>query len=156
TPDERAILEPGVGQTPLWDDIALSALFPHDADALLLLQALESFDPALDWTRASFRNVGDQDWERARLDQYAPLSFGTRTWIVPWNRELPPAADAPGAAVVRLDPGLAFGSGTHPTTALCLEWLDALASAGALHDADMLDFGCGSGILALAALKLGA
>ena len=60
TPDERAILEPGVGQTPLWDGIALSALFPHDADALLLLAALESFDPGLDWTRASFRNVDDQ------------------------------------------------------------------------------------------------
>lgn len=156
TPDERAILEPGVGQTPLWDGIALSALFPHDADALLLLAALESFDPGLDWTRASFRNVDDQDWERAWMDQYTPLSFGTRTWIVPWNRELPPAADVPDAAVVRLDPGLAFGSGTHPTTALCLEWLDTLAAEGLLQGADMLDFGCGSGILALAALKLGA
>jgi ribosomal protein L11 methyltransferase len=122
----------------------------------LLLAALESFDPGLDWTRASFRAVGDQDWERAWMDQYAPLSFGTRTWIVPWNRELPPAAEADGAAVVRLDPGLAFGSGTHPTTALCLEWLDGLAAAGALRGADVLDFGCGSGILALAALKLGA
>jgi ribosomal protein L11 methyltransferase len=156
TPDERAILEPGVGQTPLWDEIALSALFPHDADALLLLAALESFDPGLDWTRVSFRNIGDQDWERAWMDQYAPLQFGARTWIVPWNRELPPAANVPEAAVVRLDPGLAFGSGTHPTTALCLEWLDALAGEGVLEGADVLDFGCGSGILALAALKLGA
>jgi ribosomal protein L11 methyltransferase len=84
------------------------------------------------------------------------LSFGARTWIVPWNRDLPPAADVPDAAVVRLDPGLAFGSGTHPTTALCLEWLDALAAEGLLQGADVLDFGCGSGILALAALKLGA
>ena len=156
TPNEHAILEPGVGQTPLWDDIALSALFPIDADALLLLAALESFDPALDWARVQFRKVEDQDWERAWMDQYAPLHFGSRTWIVPWNHELPPAADTPEAAVVRLDPGLAFGSGTHPTTSLCLQWLDALASEGLLHAARVLDFGCGSGILALAALKLGA
>ena len=156
TPDEHAILEPGVGQTPLWDEIALSALFPHDADALLLLAALESFDPALDWSRARFARVDDQDWERAWMDQYAPLHFGARTWIVPWNHALPADAAAPDAAVVRLDPGLAFGSGTHPTTALCLQWLDALAGDGALRDATVLDFGCGSGILALAALKLGA
>jgi ribosomal protein L11 methyltransferase len=156
TPNERAILEPGVGQTPLWGEIALTALFPDDADALLLLAALEAFDPALDWSQAGFRKVADQDWERAWMDQYAPLHFGTRTWIVPWNHDLPPGADAPDAAVVRLDPGLAFGSGTHPTTSLCLQWLDALATDGLLRDADVLDFGCGSGILALAALKLGA
>jgi ribosomal protein L11 methyltransferase len=156
TPNEHAILEPGVGQTPLWDDIALSALFPIDADALLLLAALESFDPALDWSRAQFRRIEDQDWERAWMDQYAPLQFGSRTWIVPWNHELPAAAETPDAAVVRLDPGLAFGSGTHPTTSLCLQWLDALAGEGRLRDARVLDFGCGSGILALAALKLGA
>lgn len=156
TSNERAILEPGVGETPLWHALVLSALFPHDADALVLLAALESFDPGLDWTRASFRNVEDQDWERAWMDQYVPLHFGARTWIVPFNRELPEEAAQPGAAVVRLDPGLAFGSGTHPTTALCLRWLDALSSHGLLRDARVLDFGCGSGILALAALKLGA
>ncbi|GAB3309070.1 50S ribosomal protein L11 methyltransferase [Luteimonas notoginsengisoli] len=156
TDNEHAILEPGVGQTPLWDAITLTALFPHDADALLLLAALEAFDPALDWSQAAFRNVEDQDWERAWMDQYAPLRFGTRTWIVPWNHDLPAEADAPDAAVVRLDPGLAFGSGTHPTTSLCLQWLDALAARGELQGREVLDFGCGSGILALAALKLGA
>jgi ribosomal protein L11 methyltransferase len=156
TTNERAILEPGVGETPLWQALVLSALFPHDTDPLVLLAALESFDPGLDWTRVAFRNVEDQDWERAWMDQYVPLHFGARTWIVPWNRELPDEAQAPDAAVVRLDPGLAFGSGTHPTTALCLQWLDALAGEGTLRDATVLDFGCGSGILALAALKLGA
>ena len=156
TSNEDAILEPGVGETPLWAAITLSALFPHDADALLLLAALESFDPGLDWSRASFRNVEDQDWERAWMDQYVPLRFGERTWIVPWNRELPEEADRADAAIVRLDPGLAFGSGTHPTTALCLRWLDGLAADGLLDGARVLDFGCGSGILALAALKLGA
>ena len=156
TGNEHAILEPGVGETPLWDEITLSALFPADADGLLLLAALESFDPALDWTTASFRTIEDQDWERAWMDTYAPLRFGRRTWIVPWNRDLPAEAAAADAAVVRLDPGLAFGSGTHPTTSLCLHWLDALADAGRLAGAEVLDFGCGSGILALAALQLGA
>lgn len=153
--NERAILEPGVGETPLWSSISVSALFAHDADPLVLLAMLESFDPELDWSCVEFGSVGDQDWERAWMDQYQPLRFGRRTWIVPWNCELP--AEAGGdAAVVRLDPGLAFGSGTHATTALCLRWLDGLADAGELDGANVLDYGCGSGILALAAIKLGA
>lgn len=155
TPNERAILEPGVGQTPVWKSLVLTALFEADTDALALLAALESFDPSLDWACASFRAVEDQDWERVWLDQFQPMRFGARTWIVPWNHELPAEAGT-GAAVVRLDPGLAFGSGTHPTTALCLRWLDTLAGEGLLGGARVLDFGCGSGILALAALKLGA
>ena len=154
--DEQAIFEPGVGEIPLWREMTLTALFDADTDALLLLAALEAFDPGLDWTQVRFEKVEDQDWERAWLDQFQPMRFGTRTWIVPWNHELPAEADTADAAVVRLDPGLAFGSGTHPTTALCLRWLDALAGEGALGDARVLDFGCGSGILALAALKLGA
>ena len=154
--DEQAIFEPGVGETPLWGEMVLTALFPDDADALLLLSSLEAFDPGLDWSQAGFRKVDDQDWERVWMDQYVPLRFGARTWIVPWDRELPDEAQANDAAIVRLDPGLAFGSGTHPTTSLCLQWLDALAGRGDLQDKDVLDFGCGSGILALAALKLGA
>ena len=156
TSNERAILEPGVGETPMWDALVLSALFPHDADGLLLLAALEAFDDGLDWSTVSFAAVEDQDWERVWLDQFAPMPFGQRAWIVPWNHELPEAAQAADAAVVRLDPGLAFGSGTHPTTALCLRWLDGLAGEGLLQGQRVLDFGCGSGILALAALKLGA
>ncbi|AJC46207.1 50S ribosomal protein L11 methyltransferase [Xanthomonas sacchari] len=156
TSNERAILEPGVGETPLWGTLVLTALFPEEQDALVLLAALEAFDPGLDWTQATFRKVDDQDWERAWLDQFQPMRFGARTFIVPWNHELPEDASGADAAVVRLDPGLAFGSGTHPTTALCLRWLDALATDGVLAQARVLDFGCGSGILALAALKLGA
>ena len=156
TSNERAILEPGVGETPLWNDLVLTALFPADTNALALLAALESFDPGLEWTNASFRAVQDEDWERAWLDQFQPMQFGQRTWIVPWNHELPEAAQAADAAIVRLDPGLAFGSGTHPTTALCLRWLDQLSAEGKLAGNTVLDFGCGSGILALAALKLGA
>jgi ribosomal protein L11 methyltransferase len=156
TPNERAILEPGVGEMPIWGEVALSALFDAEAEPLLLLAALEAFDPGLDWSQVGFRKVEDQDWERAWMDQYVPLHFGERTWIVPWNHDLPEGADAADAAVVRLDPGLAFGSGTHPTTSLCLQWLDGLAAQGELQGRTVLDFGCGSGILALAALKLGA
>ena len=155
TGNERAILEPGVGETPLWKALVLTALFDADADALTLLAALEAFDPGLDWTQVGFRKVEDEDWERAWLDQFQPMRFGARTFIVPWNHAVPDDA-GDDAAIVRLDPGLAFGSGTHPTTALCLRWLDALAGDGLLQGQRVLDFGCGSGILALAALKLGA
>jgi len=155
-PDEQAIFEPGVGQTPLWGEMVLTALFEAETPRELLLQALAASDEGIDWSWASFREVADQDWERAWMDQYEPLRFGEHTWIVPWNHALPDGVDAERAAVVRLDPGLAFGSGTHPTTALCLAWLDRLAIEGVLQDARVLDFGCGSGILALAALKLGA
>lgn len=150
TPNEKAVLEPGVGETPLWPEITLVALFEGDTVPELVLHALESFDDAIDLSQADFRTVADQDWERAWMDQYVPLQFGRRTWIVPWNMDPPP--EARDGVIVRLDPGLAFGSGTHPTTALCLRWLDSLV----LRGKTVLDFGCGSGILALAALKLGA
>lgn len=156
TPDEEAIFEPGVGETPLWQQMVLTALFEGDTDAEWLLSELNTLDGALDWSQAQLEIVEDQDWERAWLDQFQPMRFGARTWIVPWNHDLPVEALVDDAAVVRLDPGLAFGSGTHPTTALCLAWLDGLADQGKLRDIDVLDFGCGSGILALAALKLGA
>lgn len=152
--DEQAIFEPGVGQVPLWDEMTLTALFPAEADPVLLLAALEAFDPDLDWSGAEFMPLPDQDWVRAWMDDYPPLRFGRSLWIVPWNAELPAEASAMGAAatIIRLDPGLAFGSGTHPTTALCLEWLDGCDLAGKT----LIDYGCGSGILAIAALKLGA
>ncbi len=148
--NEHAILEPGVGETPLWADIILLALFEHDINQPLLLLALDAYDEGIDWNLARFKTVEDQDWERAWLDQFKPMRFGTRTWVVPWNMQAPPEASQ--GVIIRLDPGLAFGSGTHPTTDLCLQWLDALD----LRGKDVLDFGCGSGILALAALKLGA
>ncbi len=148
--NERAILEPGVGETPLWPEIIVSALFDADNNEDLLLQSLEAFDEELDLSSAQFTRVEDQDWERVCLDQFKPMKFGERTWIVPWNLEVPD--EAKDQVLIRLDPGLAFGSGTHPTTALCLQWLDSIE----LKNKTVLDFGCGSGILALAALKLGA
>jgi ribosomal protein L11 methyltransferase len=153
-PDEQAIFEPGVGEQPLWHEMTVTALFPAEARPGAILAALEAFDHDLELQHATFREVADQDWERAWLDQYRPMRFGTRLWITPWNLE--PEDAGADAVIVRLDPGLAFGTGTHPTTALCLEWLDALAAAGALQGREVLDFGCGSGILGIAALKLGA
>ena len=149
TPDEQAIFEPGVGELPLWPTITLNALFDADADRRGLTEALGDLLPWLEPAQLAFAEVEDQDWERAWMDQFQPMPFGRRLWIYPWNIE-PPADE--NLVVVRLDPGLAFGSGTHPTTALCLEWLDSLDLAGK----SVTDFGCGSGILAIAALKLGA
>jgi ribosomal protein L11 methyltransferase len=158
TPDEQAIFEPGVGELPLWPTITLDALFDEHVDRRGIAAALGDLLPWLEPDQLSFRDVADQDWERAWMDQFKPMAFGHRLWIYPWNIE-PPVddgnigrSDASTRVVVRLDPGLAFGSGTHPTTALCLEWLDGLD----LHGRTITDYGCGSGILAIAALKLGA
>jgi len=155
TPDEQAIFEPGVGELPLWPTITLNALFDEHTDQRGLAAALGELLPWLEPDQLNFAEVADQDWERAWMDQYQPMAFGRRLWIYPWNIEPPADDDASGAphrVVVRLDPGLAFGSGTHPTTALCLEWLDGLDLAGRT----ITDYGCGSGVLAIAALKLGA
>ena len=150
TPDEHAIFEPGVGETPLWHDIVLQALFSANADRAGLVHALADLVPEIAPDQLAFRDVADQDWTRVWMDTYAPMRFGRRLWIYPWNIE-PPHADA-DAAIVRLDPGLAFGTGTHPTTALCLEWLDAAELSGKT----LIDYGTGSGVLAIAALKFGA
>jgi ribosomal protein L11 methyltransferase len=154
TPDEQAIFEPGVGELPLWPTITLNALFDADADRRGLVETLGELLPWLEPDQLLFRDVADQDWVRAWMDQFKPMPFGRRLWIYPWNIE-PPTQHESGddeLVVVRLDPGLAFGSGTHPTTALCLEWLDGIQLSGKT----VTDFGCGSGILAIAALKLGA
>ena len=148
--DEKPILEPGVGETPVWPELVLTALFAEDANSNLLLHALTDECAELDPSQVQFRRVEDQNWERVWMDDYPPLRFGASLWIVPWNCETPP--EAANATIVRLDPGLAFGSGTHATTALCLEWLESLN----LNGKAVLDVGCGSGILAIAALKLGA
>jgi ribosomal protein L11 methyltransferase len=149
TPDEQAIFEPGVGELPLWPTITLNALFEAETDRRGLGEALGDLLPWLEPEQMLFRDVADEDWERAWMDQFKPMPFGRRLWIYPWNIEPPVDEDI---VVVRLDPGLAFGSGTHPTTALCLAWLDSLD----LQGKSVMDFGCGSGILAIAALKLGA
>jgi ribosomal protein L11 methyltransferase len=147
TTDEQAIFEPGVGETPLWSALVLQALFAIDTDRRGLTAALAELLPDLEPDRLAFRTVEDQDWERAWMDQFRPMRFGRRLWVYPWNIEPPDGAET---VVVRLDPGLAFGTGTHPTTALCLEWLDGLELSGKT----LIDYGCGSGVLAIAAQKL--
>ena len=148
--EDHPIFEPAPGETPLWPEIALSALFEADRDRAGLVHVLTDLVPDLSPEHVAFRIVEDQDWTRAWMDQFQPMRFGRRLWIYPWNIE--PPTDDVDAIVVRLDPGLAFGTGTHPTTALCLEWLDALDLSGLT----VIDYGCGSGVLAIAALKLGA
>lgn len=150
TSQEAAIFEPGVAQTPLWPSLLLLALFAIDVDRVRLVAGLRERLPELAPERMTFREVADQDWQRAWMDRYQPMQFGRRLWIYPWNIEPPP--DVGDAVIVRLDPGLAFGTGTHPTTALCLEWLASLDLAGK----SLIDYGCGSGVLAIAALRLGA
>ena len=149
TSNEQAILEPAVGETPLWSTIVLAALFEAGIDRSGLLHVLGELLPELEPAQIQFREVADQDWTRVWMDQFQPMQFGRRLWIYPWNIE-PPADE--GIVTVRLDPGLAFGTGTHPTTALCLEWLDQID----LQGKTVIDFGCGSGVLAIAAALLGA
>ena len=145
--EDQPIFEPDLGTTPLWSHTHLLALFEADTDpaALLAHLALLTGGPL---PAHQVEQIADQDWARSWMDNFQPLRFGPRLWIVPsWHQ--PPE---PQAVNLHLDPGLAFGTGTHPTTALCLEWLDGQS----LHDCNVLDFGCGSGILAIAALLLGA
>jgi len=143
------VLEPPPGETPLWRDTITCGVFALDAD----LDAVEKVARELlpDGASLQFerRVIEDIDWLEAWKLHAQPLSFGGgRLWICPSHLSI----DAPDAAVVTLDPGLAFGTGTHPSTALCLEWLANQDLSGKR----ILDFGCGSGILAIAALKLGA
>jgi len=148
--EDHPIFEPAPGETPMWPQIAISALFDAGSDRAGLVHVLTELVADLAPEHIAFRIVEDQDWTRVWMDQFQPMRFGRRLWIYPWNQE-PPHDDA-DAIIVRLDPGLAFGTGTHPTTALCLEWLDALGLSGK----SVIDYGCGSGVLAIAALKLGA
>lgn len=146
---DDAIFEPPPGETPLWPELIATALYDVDVDQRGLVASLQAIVSGLDEARMTFRHVADADWERAWLDQFGPMRFGERLWIYPSTIDPP---DDPDTVVVRLDPGLAFGTGTHATTALCLQWLDAQDLTGRT----VLDYGSGSGVLAIAALKLGA
>lgn len=143
---DEPLLEPGPGETPLWQQVKLAALFPEGVDLQPVVDAI----PADKITAGAAVpvHVPDQDWERAWMDSFHPMQMGPRLWICPsWID--PPDANAVN---VMLDPGLAFGTGTHPTTAMCLGELDAVIRPGDT----VVDYGCGTGILAIAALKLGA
>jgi ribosomal protein L11 methyltransferase len=139
------LLEPAPGETPVWPQVLLTALFPDDASESHICAALDGqIQPA----EIKFTEVEDRDWQAEFHDSLRPRQFGRRLWITPdKSHELPD-----GSTSVVLSPGLAFGTGNHPTTAMCLRWLEAMD----LRGARVLDYGCGSGILGLAAVALGA
>jgi ribosomal protein L11 methyltransferase len=145
---DEPMFEPAPGELPLWQATRVTGLFSGDSDVDALRGAFNQALSADVSRNLRLERLDDQDWERAWLDSFRPMRFGKRLWICPGGQ----AVDQADAIVVDLDPGLAFGTGTHPTTALCLEWLDGESLAGK----QVIDFGCGSGILAIAALKLGA
>ena len=143
------VLEPKPGEFRLWTDTLVRALFDESHDAARSIDLLATALSSRLSATARVRAVADRPWERVWLEDWKPMRFGERLWICPTFANVPPAPDS---VVVWLDPGLAFGTGTHPTTALCLEVLDSLQLSGR----SVIDYGCGSGILAIAALKLGA
>ena len=141
------VLEPGPGETPLWSDTCITGLFSSDANLSALANDLVTTFSLTQLPGHRIESLADREWEREWLKDFGPMRFGEHLWICPGDS----VADDDNAVVVRLDPGLAFGTGTHATTAMCLEWLDSLSHEGKT----MLDYGCGSGVLAIAALKLG-
>jgi ribosomal protein L11 methyltransferase len=141
------VLEPGPGETPLWNNTRITGLFGPGVDVAGLLADLRSSLAVEQLPDHRLETLADRDWEREWLRDFGAMQFGRRLWICPADSD-PGRSDA---VIVRLDPGLAFGTGTHATTAMCLEWLDAIE----LRGRTMLDYGCGSGVLAIAALKLG-
>ncbi len=148
---DQPLYEPDPGTTPLWHQTSVTGLFGAERDIEELCAAVK--DAWHQQTQQSLPDISvtlveDKDWEREWMDDFKPLRFGERLWIVPSWHDAPD----PHAANLLLDPGLAFGTGTHPTTALCLEWLDGQD----VEAQQVIDYGCGSGILGLAALLLGA
>ncbi|WP_233981605.1 50S ribosomal protein L11 methyltransferase [Pectobacterium versatile] len=145
---DTPVFEPLPGETRLWGDTDAIALYDAETDMNAVIAMLEQ-EPLLGvGFKHKIEQLEDKDWEREWMDNFHPMQFGKRLWICPSWRDIPD----PNAVNVMLDPGLAFGTGTHPTTALCLQWLDGLD----LEGKTIIDFGCGSGILAISALKLGA
>ena len=141
------VLEPLPGEVRLWRRTRLKSLFPETTEAALATLAL-SASLGIDARGISAQRIADRAWEREWLKDFHAMRFGARLWICPRHEQVPD----PQAVVVALDPGLAFGTGTHASTALCLTWLDEHLAA----KTQVIDFGCGSGVLAVAAAKLGA
>lgn len=145
---DNPIFEPPQGEAVYWHETLITGLFDAEANLKPVLSALQAsahFPNGCDYKTDALE---DKDWEREWMDNFHPIRFGKRLWVCPSWREIPD----PTAVNILLDPGMAFGTGTHPTTALCLTWLDGHD----LHGKTVVDFGCGSGILAIAALLLGA
>jgi len=146
--EDEPVYEPAIGETKIWSNTQVIALYELDADPeLIKAQVYQQFnhDDLHDWV---YEAIADQEWERAWMEYYKPMKFADRLWVCPTDQE----QHESGTVCLTLDPGLAFGTGTHPTTALCLEWL----ASHELSDKLVIDYGCGSGILAVAAVLLGA
>jgi len=145
---DQPIFEPELNTTPVWQQTKVIGLFDAQVDAQAIIQQLTQLIPEIKADTYKVEQLEDKDWVRAWMDQFKPMQFGQNLWIVPsWST--PPN---PNAVNLMLDPGLAFGTGTHPTTSLCLTWLDQHPPKAL----SVIDYGCGSGILALAAQKLSA
>ena len=146
--EDEPVYEPAIGETKIWSNTQVIALYELDADPeLIKSQVYKQFnhDDLHDWV---YEAIADQEWERAWMEYYKPMKFADRLWVCPTDQEQVES----GTVCLTLDPGLAFGTGTHPTTALCLEWL----ASHELSAKTVIDYGCGSGILAVAAVLLGA
>ena len=140
------ILEPDLGTTPMWDNTVVVALFGSDTSREMIISHLEQHNISQGSIRTEL--IEDRDWEREWMTHFQPMKFGERLWICPsWH-----TPEQKDAVNLMLDPGLAFGTGTHPTTSLCLTWLDSQN----LDGKSIIDYGCGSGVLAIAGLLLGA
>jgi ribosomal protein L11 methyltransferase len=144
---EQPLFEPPPGETPLWSNTLITGLFEADVDLENVSRELEK-QSGQQITAMRSEILEDKDWVREWMEHYQPMHFGHGLWIVPSHHHPP----EPGATNILLDPGLAFGTGTHPTTAMCLAWLAAHPPIGQ----SVIDYGCGSGILAIAAARLGA
>ncbi len=146
--EDEPVYEPAIGETKIWSNTQVIALYELDADPeLIKSQVYKQFnnDDLHDWV---YEAIADQEWERAWMEYYKPMKFADRLWVCPTDQEQVES----GTVCLTLDPGLAFGTGTHPTTALCLEWL----ASHELSTKTVIDYGCGSGILAVASVLLGA
>jgi len=142
------IHEPAPGTAPLWPDVVVTGIFAQSTDEDIARHLLKTNISSFTDTEISSEKLQDADWERAWMDDFEPVQVGRKLWVVPTFCEAPDAT----AVNIALDPGLAFGSGTHPTTHLCLQWLARLDLSGKR----IVDYGCGSGILAVAAAMMGA
>ncbi|MDP1930205.1 MAG: 50S ribosomal protein L11 methyltransferase [Gammaproteobacteria bacterium] len=146
--EDQPVFQIDPGTTPIWHNTEVVGLFEYDSPILAVVANLRARAHLDDTDEVVVEEVADTDWERVCMQDFKPMRFGERVWICP-SWETPPE---PNAVNIMLDPGLAFGTGTHPTTALCLEWLDQQD----LQGKTVIDYGCGSGVLAIAAVLLGA
>lgn len=146
--DAEEIFEPELGTTPLWQKTRVIALFDQNSDIQQVISNVKQILFPHTITNFSIESIAEQDWQRVCTDAFKPVCIANKLWICPSWHDLPDD----DKAIVALDPGLAFGTGAHPTTALCLNWLAEKITQGQ----QVIDYGSGSGILAIAALKLGA